>query len=77
MWTAIIAIVSLAIGVALTFRPIKRINPIIPPFEAPTAQEGLTIPVLFGTRNFKNPNVVWFGDVKTMPVKGTHVTSTK
>lgn len=36
---------------------------------APTAEEGIEIPVLFGTRDFNGPNVVWYGDLKTVPIK--------
>jgi hypothetical protein len=36
---------------------------------APTAEEGREIPVLFGTRDIKGPNVVWYGDLKTTAVK--------
>ncbi len=32
---------------------------------APTADEGKSIAVLFGTRRVKGPNVVWYGDLKT------------
>lgn len=38
-------------------------------FEAPTAEEGKVIPVLFGTRDIKSPNIIWYGDVSTTPVK--------
>ena len=32
-------------------------------FSVPTAEVGREIPVLFGTRWIKSPNVVWFGDL--------------
>jgi len=31
----------------------------------PTAEEGKPIAVLFGTRRLKDPNVVWYGDIRT------------
>lgn len=37
--------------------------------KAPTAEEGREIPVLFGTRDIPSANVVWFGDLKTTPIK--------
>lgn len=37
--------------------------------EAPTADLGGKIYVLFGTRELGSPNVVWYGDFKTKAVK--------
>lgn len=37
--------------------------------DAPTAEVGREIPVLFGTREIKSANVVWYGDLKTVAVK--------
>jgi len=34
----------------------------------PLADAGREIPVLFGTRIIGQPNVVWWGDVKTTPI---------
>jgi hypothetical protein len=33
------------------------------------AEEGNVIPVLFGTRNIEGMNVVWYGDVRVIPIK--------
>lgn len=38
-------------------------------FEAPTAEEGRSIPILFGTRRIEAANVVWWGDLRTEAVK--------
>lgn len=38
--------------------------------QAPTAAEGGSIAVLFGTKVVKGPNVVWYGDLKTQPIQG-------
>lgn len=37
--------------------------------QVPTAKEGGSIPVLFGTRELKGPNCVWYGDLSTSAVK--------
>ena len=37
--------------------------------DAPTAEEGSSVPVLFGTKRIKNPNVVWWGDLKATAIK--------
>jgi hypothetical protein len=38
-------------------------------FTAPTAEEGRVIPVVFGTTKLAGPNVVWYGDLRTTPLK--------
>lgn len=35
----------------------------------PTAEEGREIPVLFGTREIKGVNTLWYGHLKTKKVK--------
>ncbi len=35
----------------------------------PTAEAGKEIPVLFGTRIIGQPNVVWWGDLKTQKIE--------
>lgn len=40
-------------------------------FDIPTAEEGREIPVLFGTRRLDSPNVVWWGDLKSVAIKET------
>ena len=36
--------------------------------EMPTVEEGKNIPVLFGSRMIKNPQIVWWGDVHIVKV---------
>ncbi len=38
-------------------------------FDFPTASADRDIPILFGTRWLKAPNVVWYGHLKTTSVK--------
>lgn len=38
-------------------------------FEAPTAEVGRPVPVVFGTVLVKSPNVVWYGDLGSKPIK--------
>jgi hypothetical protein len=35
--------------------------------DIPTADPSRPVPVLFGTRTFKAPNVIWYGDMKADP----------
>lgn len=37
--------------------------------DAPTAEEGRPIPVLFGMALVRGANVVWYGDLKAEPIK--------
>jgi hypothetical protein len=68
MWFFVIALVALVVGYALAPKPQSQ-NAQVGTVEAPTATEGLEIPVLFGTRLIKGPNVVWYGDVKTVAIR--------
>ena len=36
--------------------------------QAPTAEQGRAIPVAFGTVLIKSANIVWYGDLKVIPV---------
>lgn len=35
----------------------------------PTAEEGISVPVLFGTRLIQGPNVLWSGDLRTVAIR--------
>lgn len=37
--------------------------------DVPTAEAGRPIMVLAGTRIIKSPNVGWYGDVRTQPIR--------
>lgn len=70
MWgyLAIFAVTLFAVY-ALTPKPQNSKPAGMEDIEAPTAEEGREIPVLFGRRQIKGPNVVWYGDLKTTPIK--------
>jgi len=38
-------------------------------FSVATADEGRSIPVIFGRPTIHGPNVVWYGDLGTRPIK--------
>lgn len=68
-WWIGLFVVSYAI-VALTapkVEPPKAAG--IDEFQAPTASEDRPIPVLFGSREIKGANIVWYGDLKVSPIK--------
>ena len=63
------AIVMMAVSFLLQRKP-KTSPPQAQEFqEVPTAQEGESIVVLFGTRDIKSPSVVWYGDVAAEAIK--------
>ncbi len=68
MWYAVIVIVALLAALLLAPRP-KPQSQQPSQFTATTAEEGREIPVLFGTRDIKSANVVWYGDIKTVAIK--------
>ena len=35
----------------------------------PIAEVGVEIPVLFGTKEIKGANVVWYGDLRAVPIR--------
>jgi len=37
--------------------------------EAPTAEEGTPVPVIFGRVHVQSPNVVWYGDLQSKPIR--------
>ena len=67
-WYIAVFIVALVVAFAMAPNGQQQ-SPTIQEVEAPTAEEGRAIPVLFGTRDIKGPNVVWYGDVKTVAIK--------
>ncbi len=70
MWPQIILfIVSMAISYANRPKPQNAKPAGLSDFNVPTAQDGRAIPVLFGTRDISGPNVVWYGDLKVVPIK--------
>lgn len=70
MWVqAAYFVVSLVLTYALAPKPDKPKPASLKDIEAPTAEVGREIPVLFGTRKISGPNVVWYGDLRVTAVK--------
>jgi hypothetical protein len=69
MWQYLIVwVVTAVLSALLAPRP-KTTTPKPGQVEAPVAASDGAIPVLFGTRMIKQPNCVWFGDVRTTPIR--------
>jgi hypothetical protein len=67
-------IVQLAIALVVSYYmrpdPPPAPNPAtLEEFDVPTAEEGRPIPVVFGRVHIRSPNVVWYGDLRTTPIK--------
>lgn len=66
---AIVFVISLVVAYAMAPKPQSQPPAGLDSIKAPTADVGREIGVLFGTRDIKGPNVVWYGDLGTIPVK--------
>ena len=66
---ALYFVVALVISYSLTPKPQNTKPAGLEEIQAPTAEVGREIPVLFGTRDLSGPNVVWYGDLRTVPIK--------
>ena len=64
-----IMIVSAIISAALAPKPKPPKPASITDFDLPTAQEGREIPVVFGEVWITGPNVLWYGDLRSAPIK--------
>jgi len=70
MWFFLGAIiVSAIVSYAMMPKPETQKPAGLGEFTVPTAEVGREIAVLFGTRKIDGPNVVWYGDLRTVPVK--------
>lgn len=68
-WEYVIILVF-SLAAAITMQPKQQQKaPEVGQVDTPTATEGKEIPVLFGTRDLKNPNVVWVGDISSTAIK--------
>lgn len=69
MWIQLAILVVSMVASAMLAKPAKIESPVPGEVEATTAEEGGNIPVLFGTRDIKNQNVCWYGDIRIIPIK--------
>lgn len=65
----ILYIVTLILSIALAPKPKAPKSASIEDFDFPTAQEGRSIPVVFGDIEITGPNVLWYGDLLTRKIK--------
>lgn len=68
----LVSLVLMIVSAALQAAAAPKNQPKTPEagkLDAPTAEEGGTIPVIFGTCIVKQSNVVWYGDSSTQAIK--------
>lgn len=68
-WYVAVFVVALAVSYAMMPKPQSQPPAGLGDIQAPTAEEGREIPVLFGTRDIKGPNVVWYGDLRIVAIR--------
>lgn len=68
-WYVAVFVVALVVSYAMTPKPQSQPPAGLGDIQAPTAEEGREIPVLFGTRDIKGPNVVWYGDLRSVAIR--------
>jgi hypothetical protein len=74
MWNLVVAFISLPFAsLKWLFGKLggaaKPQEPIAGQVQAPVAQQGTPIPVIFGSPTIKAQNVVWYGDTGSVAVK--------
>lgn len=65
-WIATIALTAYSLRSPKTQAPSPST---LEEFDVPQAKNGALIPVAFGTVDIAAPNVLWYGDLLTEPVK--------
>lgn len=63
-----IVLVASVVSAALRPRPEAPKAAALGDFDAPTADDGRPIPVVFGTVWVGGANVIWYGDMRTSPI---------
>ena len=70
MWVQLILlVVSYIVSAALAPKPPKPKPAALEDFDIPVAEQGRPVPVVFGTMLILGPNVLWYGDLSTTPIK--------
>jgi hypothetical protein len=70
MWVQLVLMLaSMAISYASRPKPKNAKSAGLSEFQISTAEDGRELGVLFGTRRIKSPNVVWYGDLRSTPIR--------
>lgn len=65
----VLLVVSYFVSAALAPKPPKPKPAALSEFDVPVAEQGRSISVVFGTKLIKDPNVIWYGDLRTTPIQ--------
>lgn len=65
----IMLVVSLAVSLAMRPKPQNAKPPALADFSVPTAEEGRDVQVIFGENWVEDPNVLYYGNLRTTPIK--------
>lgn len=69
MWVQLaVSLVMMVLAYALQPKPAQPSPAGLADVQAPTAQIGIAIPVVFGTMKLLAPNVLWYGDISTTDI---------
>ena len=68
-WYVAVLVVSHVVSHLLAPKPDQPKAAGLQDIQAPTADENRPIPVLFGSKLIKGPNVVWYGHLRVQAVK--------
>lgn len=71
VWWFVVVLVIAVVAAAYAVSPKapEPVPPTLKDIQAPTAEQGRPIPVVFGTYVIKSPNVVWYGDLEYVAVR--------
>ena len=67
----IMMVVSLAVSIANRPKIQQQPPPLLSDFQVPTAEEGREIKRIYGRVRVKDPNVLWYGNLRTRPIKAS------
>lgn len=71
MWVQlVILVISAVVSAMLAPKPPGPKKATLEDFDVPTAEQDRSIPVIFGKVQVTGPNVVWYGDLSTIAIKG-------
>lgn len=66
---AIIMIIAIIVAVAMAPKPPQPKPAALADFDAPTAEEGKPYCKVFGEGVIRDPNVLWYGDLSSEPIR--------
>lgn len=64
-----VLLVAAYVSYALAPKPPRPKPASLEDFDIPTAEQGRPIPIVFGTKLVRGPNVIWYGDLDTEAIK--------